>query len=406
MITTFKYSILLLSTMIFFEGCLGSDDKNNQVADGPPISTTEWEQVWSDEFDGDELDMSKWNILRWRPGWVNNEEQAYTNRDTNVFLQDGNLVIQGLIEPNYYDTDYNGNQYTANYTSGRVNTDDNFSWTYGRFDIRAKLPSGKGSWPAIWMLGESITSIGWPDCGEIDIMEHVGFDDGNIHGSIHTKDYNHIMNTQRSGSMTVSSATESFHVYSLEWSPSYLRFLIDDSPFFFVYNDSNGDEAKWPFDSPHYMILNLAIGGDWGGVQGIEPSSFPMRMLVDHVRVSKRSENHPDVEVTFQVDMRNVNVSGTGIWLSGGSISSANPGGIQMQPTSTGGLWETQLTLPPNSNFTFKYRNGYFPGSWSQGWEVISGDCATGQYNDRSVSIGVADTILPIVCFNECKECN
>ena len=406
MITTFKYSILLLSTMIFFEGCLGSDDKNNQVADGPPISTTEWEPVWSDEFDGDELDMSKWNILRWRPGWVNNEEQAYTNRDTNVFLQDGNLVIQGLIEPNYYDTDYNGNQYTANYTSGRVNTDDNFSWTYGRFDIRAKLPSGKGSWPAIWMLGESITSIGWPDCGEIDIMEHVGFDDGNIHGSIHTKDYNHIMNTQRSGSMTVSSATESFHVYSLEWSPSYLRFLIDDSPFFFVYNDSNGDEAKWPFDSPHYMILNLAIGGDWGGVQGIEPSSFPMRMLVDHVRVSKRSENHPDVEVTFQVDMRNVNVSGTGIWLSGGSISSANPGGIQMQPTSTGGLWETQLTLPPNSNFTFKYRNGYFPGSWSQGWEVISGDCATGQYNDRSVSIGVADTILPIVCFNECKECN
>jgi len=406
MITTFKYSILLLSTMIFFKGCLGSDDKNNQVADGPPISTTEWEQVWSDEFDGDELDMSKWNILRWRPGWVNNEEQAYTNRDTNVFLQDGNLVIQGLIEPNYYDTDYNGNQYTANYTSGRVNTDDNFSWTYGRFDIRAKLPSGKGSWPAIWMLGESITSIGWPDCGEIDIMEHVGFDDGNIHGSIHTKDYNHIMNTQRSGSMTVSSATESFHVYSLEWSPNYLRFLIDDSPFFFVYNDSNGDEAKWPFDSPHYMILNLAIGGDWGGVQGIEPSSFPMRMLVDHVRVSKRSENHPDVEVTFQVDMRNVNVSGTGIWLSGGSISSANPGGIQMQPTSTGGLWETQLTLPPNSNFTFKYRNGYFPGSWSQGWEVISGDCATGQYNDRSVSIGVADTILPIVCFNECKECN
>ena len=406
MITTFKYSILLLSTMIFLKGCLGSDDKNNQVADGPPISTTEWEQVWSDEFDGDELDMSKWNILRWRPGWVNNEEQAYTNRDTNVFLQDGNLVIQGLIEPNYYDTDYNGNQYTANYTSGRVNTDDNFSWTYGRFDIRAKLPSGKGSWPAIWMLGESITSIGWPDCGEIDIMEHVGFDDGNIHGSMHTKDFNHIMNTQRSGSMTVSSATESFHVYSLEWSPSYLRFLIDDSPFFFVYNDSNGDEAKWPFDSPHYMILNLAIGGDWGGVQGIEPSSFPMRMLVDHVRVSKRSENHPDVEVTFQVDMRNVNVSGTGIWLSGGSISSANPGGIQMQPTSTGGLWETQLTLPPNSNFTFKYRNGYFPGSWSQGWEVISGDCATGQYNDRSVSIGVADTILPIVCFNECKECN
>ena len=401
-----KYSSLLLFSMIFLGGCLDSDEKSNKIDDDPTNTPLEWEQVWSDEFDGDNLDLSKWNILRWRPGWVNNEQQAYTDRDTNVFLQDGNLVIQGLIEPNYYDTDHTGSQYTANYTSGRINTDDKFSWTYGKFDIRAKLPSGRGSWPAIWMLGESITSIGWPDCGEIDIMEHVGFDDGNIHGSIHTKDFNHIMNTQRSGSIALPSATQSFHIYSLEWSPHYLRFLIDDSPFFFVYNDSNGNTAKWPFDSPHYMILNLAIGGDWGGVQGIESSSFPMRMLVDHVRVSKRSEDHGDIKVTFQVDMQNVNVSGTGVWLSGGSISSANPGGIQMQPASTDGIWETRLTLPPNSNFTFKYRNGHFPASWSGGWEVIGGECTVGQYNDRSVSIGIADTTLPIVCFNECKECN
>jgi len=392
--------------MIFLGGCLESDEKSNEIDDGPSNTPLEWEQVWSDEFDGDNLDLSKWNILRWRPGWVNNEQQAYTDRDTNVFLQDGNLVIQGLIEPNYYDTDHTGNEYTANYTSGRINTDDKFSWTYGKFDIRAKLPSGRGSWPAIWMLGESITSIGWPDCGEIDIMEHVGFDDGNIHGSIHTKDFNHIMNTQRSGSIALPSATQSFHIYSLEWSPHYLRFLIDDSPFFFVYNDSNGNAAKWPFDSPHYMILNLAIGGDWGGIQGIESSSFPMRMLVDHVRVSKRSEDHGDVKVTFQVDMQNVNISGTGVWLSGGTISSSNPGGIQMQPTSTDGLWEAQLALPPNSNFTFKYRNGYFPTSWSGGWEVIDGECTFGEYNDRSVSIGVADTTLPSVCFNDCTECN
>lgn len=392
--------------MIFLGGCLESDEKSNEIDDGPSNTLLEWEQVWSDEFEGDNLDLSKWNILRWRPGWVNNEQQAYTDRDTNVFLQDGNLVIQGLIEPNYYDTDHTGNEYTANYTSGRINTYDKFSWTYGKFDIRAKLPSGRGSWPAIWMLGESITSIGWPDCGEIDIMEHVGFDDGNIHGSIHTKDFNHIMNTQRSGSIALPSATQSFHIYSLEWSPHYLRFLIDDSPFFFVYNDSNGNAAKWPFDSPHYMIFNLAIGGDWGGIQGIESSSFPMRMLVDHVRVSKRSEDYGDVKVTFQVDMQNVNVSGTGVWLSGGTISSSNPGGIQMQPTSTDGLWEAQLALPPNSNFTFKYRNGYFPTSWSGGWEVIDGECTLGEYNDRSVSIGIADTTLPSVCFNDCMECN
>ena len=129
-------------------------------------------------------------------------------------------------------------------------------------------------------------------------------------------------------------------------------------------------------------------------------------MGVHHVRVSKRSENFGDVNVVFQVDMQNVNVSGTGVWLSGGSISPANPGGIQMQLSNTPGLWEAQLTLPPNSNFTYKYRNGFFPDSWSNGWEVINGDCTDGEYDDRSVSVGVADTTLPIVCFNLCEDCN
>ena len=117
------------------------------------------------------------------------------------------------------------------------------------------------------------------------------------------------------------------------------------------------------------------------------------------------TENFGDVKVTFQVDMQNVNVSGTGVWISGGSISSASPSGIQMQRSNTSGLWEAQLTLPPSSNFTYKFRNGYFPNSWSEGWEVISDNCAVGQYNDRSVSIGVADTTLPSVCFNMCAEC-
>ena len=396
----------LMSLMFIFLCCSENDTKNDHSEENPPETLEEWEQVWTEEFDGDTLDLSKWNILRWRPGWVNNEQQAYTDRDTNVFLENGNLVIQGLIEPDYYDTDHAGNQYNADYTSGRINTDDRFSWTYGRFDIKAKLPKGNGSWPAIWMLGENISSAGWPDCGEIDIMEHVGFDDGNIHGSIHTKDYNHMINTQRSGSTLISTATESFHVYSLEWSPNYLRYLVDDQPFFFVYNDSDGDVARWPFDAPQYMILNLAIGGDWGGAQGIDPSSFPMRMLVDHVRVSKRSEDIGDVQVTFQVDMENMNVTGTGVWLSGGSISSGSSGGLQMEPTTDSGVWKAQLILPPNSSFTYKYRNGYFPGSWSGGWETLSDECGVGQYNDRSVSIGIADTTLSIVCFNECSECN
>ena len=390
--------------LILFFGCSDSEKDNAVVEIAPEVS--EWVEAWSDEFDDENLDMSKWNILRWRPGWVNNEQQAYTNRDTNIYLEDGNLVIQGLIEPGYYDVDDNGNHYNADYTSGRINTDDKFSWTYGRFDIKAKLPKGNGSWPAIWMLGESISSVGWPDCGEIDIMEHVGFDDGNIHGSIHTEDYNHMINTQRSGSTLISTATESFHVYSLEWSPTYIRYLVDDLPFFFVYNDSNGDISKWPFDAPHYMILNLAIGGDWGGIQGIDPSSFPMRMLVDHVRVFERSEEFGDLNVTFQVDMENMNVSGTGVWVSGGSISSGSPGGLNMQPVEGSDVWKTTLILPPNSTFTYKFRNGYFPDTWSGGWETISDECGVGQYNDRSISLGQSDTTLSIVCFSECLECN
>ena len=206
--------VVLLLLMIFFVTCQESNQSNNQIINDPPATSSEWEQVWADEFDGDELDLSKWNILQWRPGWVNNEQQAYTDRDTNVFLQDGNLVIQGLIEPNYSGTDYNGNQYTSNYTSGRINTDDKFSWTYGRFDIRAKLPGGRGSWPAIWMLGESISSIGWPDCGEIDIMEHVGHQPEHVFFNIHNaSSYGDLHGTSQQGVYELEDIEDDFHTY-------------------------------------------------------------------------------------------------------------------------------------------------------------------------------------------------
>ncbi|MAV89734.1 MAG: hypothetical protein CMG05_04025, partial [Candidatus Marinimicrobia bacterium] len=339
------------------------------------------------------------------PGWVNNELQAYTDRDTNIFLEDGYLVLQGNIEPGYSGTDYVGNNYVADYTSGRVNTDNKFSTTYGRFDIKAKLPEGKGSWPAIWMLGESISSIGWPDCGEIDIMEHVGYDEGMIHGSIHTEEYNHMYGTQRSGSKYIENVIDTFHVYSLEWSPFYLRYLIDDEPFFFVYNDSNGDDGKWPFDDPHYIILNLAIGGDWGGVQGVSTGDFPMRMMVDYVRVFKQSNSYNNVNVTFRVDMKNQIVNSTGVWLSGGNLGSGQPGGIQMAQSSGQDIWQTTLTLPPNSSYTYKYRNGYFPDSWQGGWEVLDNGCGVGDHNDRSLSISDIDTVLAPICFGDCLTC-
>ena len=391
---------------IFILCSCSEDEDKAQGNDQAPIFSSNWEMLWSDEFDGEDLDLSKWNKLSWRPGWVNNELQAYTERDTNIFLDSGFLVLQGLIDPGFSGTDYNGNDYNADYTSGRVNTDGKFSTTYGRFDIRAKLPKGKGSWPAIWMLGESINSIGWPDCGEIDIMEHVGYDEGMIHGSIHTEEYNHMYNTQRSGSKYIENVTSTFHVYSLEWSPFYLRYLIDDEPFFFVYNDSKGDNSKWPFDDPHYIILNLAIGGDWGGVQGISTSEFPMRMMVDYVRVFKQSNSYNNVDVTFRVNMKNENVNSTGVWLSGGNLGSGQPGGIQMTQSSDQNIWQTTLTLPPNSSYTFKYRNGYFPNSWQGGWEVLSNECGVGDHNDRSFSVSDTDTLLSPICFGDCVSCD
>jgi beta-glucanase (GH16 family) len=374
-------------------------DENNHTLEG-------WELVWNDEFDGDAIDDQKWNKLLWRPGWVNNELQAYTDRDTNLFVQDDNLVIRALIEPGFFGTDYTGTSYTADYTSGRLNTAGKGEWTYGRFDTRAKLPKGIGSWPAIWMLGSNISAVGWPHCGEIDIMEHVGFDEGNIHASIHTTDYNHVNGTQKSGQVIIPTATDSFHVYSLEWDSTYIRYLVDDEPYFFIYNDSNGDEDKWPFNKPQYIILNLAVGGDWGGAQGIDPTVFPMEMKVDYVRVFEKSESSTNVNVTFQVDMKNEMVSGEGVWLSGGNISSGQPGGLQMQPVADTTIWEITLTLPPYSSYNYKYRNGHYPDTWSGGWESVPDECGEGSYNDRALLVGNSDTTLSVVCFNECTACD
>ena len=397
-------NIYLLYLLLILFSC---NEEQSKYTDQGDISTLSenWELLWSDEFNDEELDLTKWNKLNWKPGWVNNELQAYTDRDTNIFLENGHLVLQGNIEPGYSGTDYVGNNYVADYTSGRVNTDDKFSTTYGRFDIKAKLPAGKGSWPAIWMLGESISSIGWPQCGEIDIMEHVGYDQGLVHGSIHTQDYNHMYGTQKSGSKYVDDVTDAFHVYSLEWSPFYLRYLIDNEPFFFVYNDSNGDFGKWPFNDPHYLILNLAIGGDWGGVQGVSASAFPMKMYIDYVRVYKKSDTYNYVEVTFKVDMSNENISGSGVWLSGGDLGSGQPGGIQMLQSENPNIWQTTLTLAPNSNYTYKFRNGHFPNSWQGGWENVEDNCGLGEHNNRLVTVNSTDTVLVAHCFGDCVKC-
>ena len=146
-----RANLLFCLTAVFFVGC--NDNESNVENVIPEESDSLWTLIWNDDFNEPTLDNNKWNVLRWRPGWVNNENQAYTDRDTNLYFENGNLVIRALVEPGYYDQDYQGNSYNSDYTSGRINTAGKFSTTYGRFDIRAKLPKGRGSWPAIWMLG-------------------------------------------------------------------------------------------------------------------------------------------------------------------------------------------------------------------------------------------------------------
>ena len=404
MVRSFNFLNFIFLVIIF--GCGDSESESSDDIVIPEESDSTWNLIWNEEFSGQELDNSKWNILRWRPGWVNNELQAYTNRDTNLYFKDGYLVIRALVEPGYFDEDYLGNSYNSDYTSGRINTAGKFNKTYGRYDIRAKLPKGRGSWPAIWMLGENISTDGWPYCGEIDIMEHVGYEDDIIHGSIHTETFNHSLNTQKSGSTIVNTATDSFHVYSLEWTPNYLRFLVDNDPYFFVYNDSEGNTSKWPFDNPHYIILNLAVGGDWGGVQGVDATRFPMELMIDYVKVYEKTDVKNDVMVTFSGDMKNINVGGTGVYLSGGTLGSGSPGGIRMLSQEGTDIWSVSLSLPKNSTFTYKFRNGYFPTSWSGGWETVPTNCGTGQYNDRIVVTEFVDTVLSLNCFNRCEKCN
>lgn len=246
--------------------------------------------VWSEEFDRPGApDPARWTQ---ESGFVRNEEaQFYTKgRSENARVENGVLIIEARKEswpnPAYRAgaREWNQARRSAEYTSASVTTEGKAEWTYGRVEVRAKLPAGRGTWPAIWLLGASCPTVGWPRCGEIDIMEHVGFDPGVIHANIHTQAYNHVAKTNKGDKTAVPSATADFHVYAVDWTKEAMEFSVDGKVYFRFENEGKGEEV-WPFDKPHYLILNLAIGGSWGGQKGIDPASFPQRMEVDWVRV-------------------------------------------------------------------------------------------------------------------------
>jgi beta-glucanase (GH16 family) len=241
-----------------------------------------WKLAWSDEFNTDGLpDGSKWvyDTERNKLGWHNNEKQYYAReRAENARVAGGKLIITARKEKLASAADYGGQAYT----SARLMTRGKAEWTYGFFEIRAKLPCGLGTWPAIWMLG---TKGAWPADGEIDIMEHVGKKKGEVLGTVHTAAYNHTIGTQKGAATMVADACDVFHNYQLRWDADAITVGIDDKNFFTFPNSKDGDNAKWPFSNPEYLLLNLAIGGDLGGQ--VDDAIFPVQMEVDYVRVYK-----------------------------------------------------------------------------------------------------------------------
>jgi beta-glucanase (GH16 family) len=231
--------------------------------------------VWSDEFNYRGLpDSTRWNYDVGGHGWGNQELQFYTRkRAENARVENGMLIIEARKEP------WEGKEYT----SARLISKGKGDWKYGRIEIKARIPKGLGTWPAIWMLG-SKTPLNWPDDGEIDIMEHVGYNQGFVHGSVHTKKYNHSIGTQKTDTVFIKDCSENFHVYSINWNAEKAEVAVDGKVFFSFANEHSGHDA-WPFDNKLYLLLNVAVGGAWGGSKGIDPSIYPVRMEVDYVRV-------------------------------------------------------------------------------------------------------------------------
>ncbi|CAF0758234.1 unnamed protein product [Didymodactylos carnosus] len=244
----------------------------------------DWERVWEDNFDWNGgVDKNKWDFDNGGGGWGNQEQQFYTARNENARCElfpnsaNGRLIIEARKE----------NFENSRFTSARLKS--KASWTYGRLQVRAKLPTGRGLWPAIWMLpvAQSYGSQYWPDNGEIDVMEQVGFDPNRIVSSVHTKANNHMLNSQPTNGVQVSDATTNFKIYTLDWNVNKLEMFVGDegNPLgqrILVWDKQN-DWTKWPFDKPFFALLNIAVGGSWGGAKGIDEGIFPARMEIDWV---------------------------------------------------------------------------------------------------------------------------
>ena len=281
------YEILSYTNDVIYVRVIQEDDGGAQFAWYQRFRATDavivdpeldYELVWEDEFlFNGAPSSSRWSydLGTGNNGWGNNEEQFYTDRTDNVFIENGILNIIAKRE------NFSGSQFT----SARIKTQDKFEFTYGKVEIKAKLPNGKGTWPALWMLGANFPEVGWPTCGELDIMEHVGNNQNVVQASIHTpSSFGGTINT---GSLTVPGVSNEFHVYEMEWTEDLVSFSVDGSKYYTYQPDvQNGD--TWPFNTDQFLIFNVAMGGSLGGA--IEAGFTESRMQVDYIKVYQEVE--------------------------------------------------------------------------------------------------------------------
>lgn len=253
----------------------------------PATTLPAWHLVWADEFnqpEGTSPDRSRWVFDTGGNGWGNRELQTYTDRTNNCRIENGMLVIEARRE------EFTGRDGVArHFTSARLKTQGRYSFTYGRIEARIQLAGGQGLWPAFWLLGDNLATVGWPACGEIDIMENIGKEPATVHGTIHGPGYSGAKGIGQPHRLRSGRFADGFHRYAVEWTPREITFLCDGEPYGTVSPTSLPTGAHWVFDAPEFIILNLAVGGAWPGDPDAA-TSFPQRMLVDYVRVFSGSE--------------------------------------------------------------------------------------------------------------------
>lgn len=269
-----KFLSIIVVMLFFVASCnkeKNSSDENSQ----PQNENKEYQLVWSDDFEENIINEDNWTFEIWDAGRVNNEWQQYVENTDNYKLENGFLHI--IVTKT-------GANEKGGYSSTRLMSKGKKEFKYGRIEFKAKMPKGVGTWPALWMLGSNINEVGWPKCGEIDIMEYVGFQPDTTHTNVHTK--------YQSGTTDfhvvtpLVSAEEDFHIYGLTWTSSKLEFYLDDpNNITNTYAPSVKTIDNWPFDQPFFMIMNFAVGGNWGGKNGVDDSIWPQEMVVDYVKV-------------------------------------------------------------------------------------------------------------------------